>query len=213
MKDQFVIKTGLILMAILCGLVVGNIYAKDCGVMGETYQIKEMDFLDFIQSRIETMQKNGQWQSLQNRVQQDAIHYRDRPKKVEGISRARETKSWKFDPSIVLDHDVTTPDGKIIAIAGTHVNPLIYITLSKTLIFYDGDDESQVKWAIEQYKKFKGHEKLILVNGSVLLQEKQFRKPIYFDQSGTLTSRLGITHVPAYVIQEGLVLRITEVKL
>src|SRR5262245_30145704 len=117
MKDQFVIKRGLILIALLCGLIVGDIYAKDCGVMGETYPIKEMDFLYFIQSRIETMQKNGQWQLLQNRVQQNAIHYRDRPMKVEGISRAHETKNWKFDPSIVLDHDVTTPDGKIIAIA------------------------------------------------------------------------------------------------
>lgn len=213
MKNRFVIKPRLILIAILCGLITGNIYAKDCGVMGETYPIKEIDFLDFIQSRIEAMQKNGQWQSLQNRVQQNAIHYRDRPMKVAGISRARETKNWKFDPSIVLDHDVTTSDGKIIAIAGTHVNPLRYITLSKTLIFYNGDDKEQVKWVIEKDKKLKGRDKLVLVNGSVLLQEKQFRKPIYFDQSGTLTSRFGITHVPAYVTQEGLVLRITEVKL
>lgn len=211
MKKQPVIKIGFFLMAIMCALLSKNIYASDLGVMGETYSIIEMDFLDFIQSRIEMMNKNGQWQSLQNRIQQDAVRYRDRPKKVEGVTRARETKSWKFDPSIVLDHDVMTPDGKIIAIAGTHVNPLVYMSLSKALIFYDGDDEQQVKWALAQDKKLNGNDKLILVNGSVLSQEKLFKKPIYFDQTGKLTGRVGITHVPAIVTQNGLNLTISEI--
>jgi len=212
---------GFLLMAITCILFSKNIFANDylqhdgtsLEVMGETYPIIEMDFLDFIKSRIEMMQKNGQWQSLQNHVQKDAIRYRDRPKKVEGITRVRETKSWKFDPSIVLDHDVMTPDGKMIALAGTHVNPLIYAALSKALVFYDGDDADQVKWALDQDKKLKGNDKLILVNGSILSQEKLFKKPIYFDQAGRLTTRFGITHVPSVVVQDGMVLSITEVKL
>ena len=87
------------------------------------------------------MPKNGQWQHLQHHVQQEAIQYRDRPTSVIGIARATVTKSWTFDPSIVLDHDITTPEGKLIAKSGTRVNPLIYISLSKSLIFYNGDDE------------------------------------------------------------------------
>lgn len=211
-RAEWVIQLGIILIMILCALMVNKLYASDLGVMGETYPIAEMDFLDFIQSRIASLQKNGQWQSLQDRMQKEAVQYRDRPKKAEGITRAMETKSWQFDPSIVLDHDVTTPDGKRIAAAGTRVNPLIYVSLSKTLIFYNADDNEQVQWVIAQDKKLKGRDKLILVNGSLLAQEKQSRKPVYFDQAGKLLARFGITHVPAMVTQEGTLLRITEVK-
>ena len=49
------------------------------------------------------------------------------------------------------------------------------------------------------------------MNGSVLDAEKQMQQPIYFDQAGKLTTRFGITHVPAVVMQEGLYLKITEV--
>jgi conjugal transfer pilus assembly protein TraW len=65
----------------------------------------------------------------------------------------------------------------------------------------------------DQDKKLKGRDKLILINGSVLDQEKHFKKPIYFDQAGKLTSRFGITHVPAIITQEGMKLIVTEVML
>jgi type-F conjugative transfer system protein TraW len=211
--QKWIIQLSAISVLILCAFITKATYANDLGVMGETYPILEMDFLDFIQSRIEQIQKNGQWQALQNRATQSAISYRDRPPRVVGITRARETKSWKYDPSIVLDHDVISPDGKLIAVAGTRVNPLNFITVTKTLIFYDSDDETQVKWVLEQDKKLNGKDKLILINGSALDQEKRFKKPIYFDQSGKLTSRFSITHVPAIVYQEGTVLRVAEIKL
>lgn len=211
--QKWIIQLSAISVLILCAFITNATYANDLGVMGETYPILEMDFLDFIQSRIEQIQKNGQWQALQNRATQLAISYRDRPPHVVGITRARETKNWKYDPSIVLDHDVVSPDGKMIAIAGTRVNPLNFITVTKTLIFYDSDDATQVKWVLEQDKKLNGKDKLILIKGSVLDQDKRFKKPIYFDQSGKLTSRFGITHVPAIVYQEGTVLRVAEVKI
>lgn len=199
------------LMVLISILVTINCYASNLGVMGETYPIAESDFLDFIQSRVEELQKNGQWQVLQNHVQQDASSYRDRPKSGVGIVRAGETKSWIFDPSIILDHDVITNEGKVIAFSGTRINPLHFIALSKTLIFYNSDDPKQVSWVVEQDKRKAGRDKLILVNGSVLNEEKRFKKVVYFDQGGRLSSHFGITHVPARVLQEGQVLRITEV--
>jgi conjugal transfer pilus assembly protein TraW len=181
--------------------------------MGDTYPILEMDFLEFIQARIETMQQNGLWQSVQNKLQQDAVRYRDRPKPVLGITRALENKSWTWNPSLLLDHDIKTPDGKLIAAQGTIVNPLRVISLSKVLIFYDADDQDQRRWALQQDKHYKGNVKYILINGSVLGEEKRLNKPIYFDQAGQLTSRFGITHVPATVMQEGMVLKIAEVAI
>ena len=42
---------------------------------------------------------------------------------------------------------------------------------------------------------------------------KFWRIPIYYDQHGLLTRRLGIAQVPALVSQEGLRLRIDELEL
>lgn len=187
-------------------------YAKNVGTIGQIYSIEEIDFLDFIQARASLMQQNGGLKNLQQTMQQRAISYRDRPTPVENITHTVTAKSWAFDPSIVLDHDVFTADGKIIAKSGTRVNPLNYVPLSKTLIFYDADDKNEVDWVTQLDSKLKGKDKLVVVKGSVLQEEKRLSKTIYFDQSGKLTKRFGIEHVPATVTQEGSLLRISEVK-
>lgn len=185
--------------------------AKDLGVMGDVYTIREMDLLSLIQSRVVSLQQSGQWQAIETDMQQRAMRYRDRPTAVPGLTKATETKSWLFDPSITLGRDVTAPDGTRIVRAGTRVNPLTKISLSKALIFFDGDDEDQVKWVLKQVKAQQRPAKLILVQGSLLQQEKTFHQPIYFDQSGRLTKHFAIQHVPAIVSQQGLQLRIMEV--
>lgn len=187
-------------------------FSYDLGTMGETYPIMEDDFLELIRARALAAEQNGRWKVAQEQMQTQAEQYRDRPAVVEGIVRTAMTKSWTFDPSIVLDHNVITPDGKLLALAGTRINPLNYIPLTKALIFYDADDIDQVNWAIKKNKTLDGHAKLVLVKGSVLSQEKIFKKPIYFDQAGKLTSHFNIIHVPALVNQEEEMLRITEEK-
>ena len=189
------------------------VYAKNLGTIGQVYSINEVDFLDFIRSRASVMQQNGLVNKLQNDMQKSAALYRDRPTPVVGLTQATESKSWLFDPSIVLDHDVTAQDGKTIALQGTRVNPLVHVSLSKTLIFYDADDKKEIEWLTRIDKKLKGKTKLILVKGSVLVEEKRLSKQIYFDQAGRLTTRFNIKHVPALIFQEGTLLRISEVKL
>ncbi len=189
------------------------VYAKNLGTIGQVYPIKEVDFLDFIQSRALAMLQNGAIAKLQNDMQKSAASYRDRPTPVGGLTPATESKSWLFDPSIVLDHDVISQDGKIIATQGTRVNPLVHVSLSKTLIFYDADDKRDIEWLAKLDKKLKEKAKFILVKGSILNEEKRLLKQIYFDQSGLLTTRFNIKHIPALVFQEGTNLRISEVKL
>jgi conjugal transfer pilus assembly protein TraW len=50
------------------------------------------------------------------------------------------------------------------------------------------------------------------VKGAPLLLSEELKVPVYFDQSGLLTKKLGIHHVPALVTQEGMRLRIEEIK-
>lgn len=194
-------------------LIISTVtHAKDLGIMGETYPIAETDFLEYIQARLNQMQQNGEWQHVQAAMQQHASNYRDRPTPVSGVELTTTTRSWLMDPSIVLDHDVIAPDGKLIATKGTRVNPLVYVPLSKTLIFINADDAEQVKWAKQEDTRLQGKSKIILVNGSVLTSEKRLNKMVYFDQVGNLTRHFNIRHVPSTISQDGMMLRISEVK-
>lgn len=200
----------IFLWIVLC--LVSFCFAKSVGTIGQVYLIEEMDFLEFIKSRASLMEKDGSLFNLQKDMQKHAKSYRDRPTPVVGITQAMETKNWLVDPSIVLDHDIFAPDGKLIVRLGTRINPLDYVSLSKTLIFYDADDKKEVEWVIELHKKLNNKDKLILVKGSSISEEKRFSQKVYFDQGGCLVKRFNIKHVPAVVTQEGSSLRIREVK-
>lgn len=185
--------------------------AKDLGTFGETYPIAEEDFLEFIKRRLSELEQQGEWKKVQEKMVVNTEHYRDRPTPVAGINMTTQTRTFLLNPGITLDHDVTDSNGKLIAKAGSFVNPLIFVPLTKTLIFYNADDAAQVKWAQTKDRELKGKDKLILVGGSVQAEEKRFNKSIFFDQSGRLTTRFKITHVPAFVSQDGVMLKITEV--
>lgn len=200
-----------ILIPIFSLLIASISYADDLGTIGDVYAIRENDLLSVLQSRVQSIQMNGQWQTIQNEMQKRAQGYRDRPHPIAGISRASESKTWLFDPSITLSHDVISPDGRRLALAGTHINPLNTIKLTKTLIFIDGDDNSQLSWLINQIRELKKTVKVILVRGSLLNIEKAIHQPIYFDQGGRLVSKFNIKHVPASVSQQGDRLKISEI--
>jgi conjugal transfer pilus assembly protein TraW len=86
------------------------------------------------------------------------------------------------------------------------------VSLSSTLIFFDGDDEEQVAWVAGEIKKH-SKVKLILTQGSVKEVADAFKQAIYFDLNGFLVAKFQIKHVPVRVLQEGMHLRINEVSL
>lgn len=60
---------------------------------------------------------------------------------------------------------------------------------------------------------YRGQVKAILTAGSYLDLMKAWRTPVYYDQQGVLTRRLGIEQVPALVSQEGKRLRVDELEV
>jgi conjugal transfer pilus assembly protein TraW len=52
---------------------------------------------------------------------------------------------------------------------------------------------------------------VILTGGSYLDLMRRWKRPVFFDQQGTLTDKLGIRHVPALVTQDGKRLKIEEI--
>jgi conjugal transfer pilus assembly protein TraW len=95
--------------------------------------------------------------------------------------------------------------------------------LNRRLLFIDARRIEQVKWLMEKLdkpvpdRKEALEDRVILVGGSPStlkeLLKDEHKNKVYFDQNGELTTRFGITGSPAVVVQDGLRLKIDEIKL
>lgn len=210
-KLVWCLKKGLLVGLFLCFSQV--CFAKDLGVIGQTYPIIEVDFLDWIKNKLFVMQQNGELSSAQQQLLGNTKEYMVRPKPVVMVTKATENRSFTYDPSVVVPYDITDHLGNIIYRAGTRVNPLQKMPLSKALLFFDGDDVEQCHWVQQMDSQLKGKDKLILVKGDVIAQQKVWQRVVYFDQQGLITKRLDIQHAPAIVTQQDHHLFIREIKL
>ena len=70
----------------------------------------------------------------------------------------------------------------------------------------------QVAWAIKQHQlAMNNHKpKIILVKGTPFEFSKKLNLPVYFDQSGVLVRKFGISQVPARVYQHDKLLLVEE---
>lgn len=171
--------------------------AKNLGVYGSVFEIKEESLLTVIEQRLKHLKENGKLVDLQQELARKAEEKVKRPTSVAGISVAQTYQQREYDPSFVASRDIKDHEGNLIAKKGNSYNPLDYASFGIPLIFIDGDDESQVQWAISQ----KG--KMILINGMPLELEELHNQPFYFDQGAVLTSKFGIEEVPSKVSQQG----------
>ena len=181
--------------------------AKDYGQVGTVFPLLEPDMLRVIELKLKTLQANGQLDAMNQRLRTRTEARVRRPDPVAGIELATRARTWLFDPSIVIDHNIRDHKGNLISAAGTRVNPLDYIVVTTPLVFIDGDDAAQLAWAL---KRFDTKARLIMVKGAPLEAMTRHQRRFYFDQAGRLTAKFGITHVPAVVEQAGRAMRITE---
>ncbi len=185
------------------------IAASDHGVVGQTFPIIEPDLLSTIENRLNTLQASGGIDRMNAVFRQRAEARIRRPKPVEGISAATQPRTWAFDPSVTIDHEVRDPKGNLIVAAGQTVNPLAFVAMRQALVFVDGDDPVQMAWATATHRDLDA--KIILVSGSPFEEMTKRKRRFYFDQEGRLTQRFGIRHTPAVARQDGQVVRISEI--
>jgi conjugal transfer pilus assembly protein TraW len=189
-----------------------TVSGEDLGTIGPTYVIREQSFLEFITKKLQQKQASGELASLEKDAKargEEAVRH---PAPVAGISKSKAARTLYFDPSVVLSSNVTDDKGTVLFPAGTRKNPLEVVSLSKYLLFFDATDAQQVTQAKSLIDSYGGKVKPILVAGSYVDLMKTWQIPVYFDQQGTLTRRLGIDQVPAIVSQEGQLLRIDILK-
>ena len=185
--------------------------AQDLGVIGPVYPIAEPSLLEVILSKLREADKTGVLARLQRETQGKVKRGIEQPAPIARITKTTKARSFYYDPSIVVPYAIADADGKVIVAPGTKVNPLDTVSLSKALLFIDARDAAQVGRARGILDQRGGKVKVILTGGSYLELMRRWKRPVFFDQQGTLTDKLGIRHVPALVSQEGRRLRIDEI--
>ncbi|EPB4516062.1 type-F conjugative transfer system protein TraW [Acinetobacter baumannii] len=203
---KFFKRLGVSIVVMSCGIAT----AADLGKHGAVYKIEEKNALDAIYEKLKGMEKTGELEKKKKEAIDRSMHSAKNPKPVKGIMAATSKRVFIFDPSMTLSENIVTDEGQMIALAGTKVNPLDTITMSKSLVFFDGTSQEQVK-AVEKLVEAYGKKITpILVNGTWLELTKKWKRQVYFDQDGYLTSRFGIKAVPAIVRQKGKALEVAE---
>ena len=184
--------------------------AKDLGVRGATWPVAEDDLLAAIEARLHGMDRSGELARLEREARADARARLEEPDPVPGIVAATEERSRLLDPSITVARDVRTPDGTLVAAAGTRVNPLERMTLARDLLFVDGRRAAEIAWALAREAEGGRPARIVLLAGRPLDLSRKHRRPFHFDQGGVLAARFGIAATPSLVGQAGTLLRITE---
>ncbi|MEK6667463.1 MAG: type-F conjugative transfer system protein TraW [Pseudomonadota bacterium] len=198
------------LLTMTCAGVSSCAWGVDLGSIGPTYPISEANLLEFIAQRLRDKQASGELARLQDQARERGIQAVRQPQPVAGLRTTQQPRTFYFDPSFTLDRNILDPQGHLMFAAGSRHNPLDVVSLSRRLLFFDARDARQVKRARELIQRYRGQVKAILTAGSYLDLMKAWRTPVYYDQQGVLTRRLGIAQVPALVSQEGKRLRVDE---
>ncbi len=185
------------------------VMARDYGQQGAVFALLEPDLLRTIETKLKTLQANGGIDQMNREFAERTERKVRRPDPVPGVALAVKPRTWTYDPGIAIDHDVSDTKGNVIARAGQRVNPLDFVTVRQSLVFIDGDDTTQLRWALARYTDLTA--KIIMVKGAPLEAMTRYQRRFYFDQGGYLTDRFGIRAVPAVVEQAGKTMRISEI--
>ncbi|MEX0914723.1 MAG: type-F conjugative transfer system protein TraW [Wenzhouxiangellaceae bacterium] len=198
-----------IALSVALSVCSSALLARDLGVVGPVYPIAEQDMLATIEQRLTALKQSGDLTRLEEDAKARYQAYVERPEGVH-LPRAKKTRTYYVDPGITVPYDITDHEGRIIHPAGTTVNPLDHITLSKQLMFFDGDDPVQVEWARSMIDSNPLRLKPILTNGPVLELMDEWKLRLYVDQRGQLVEHFAIQAIPAVVSQEGKRLKVVE---
>ena len=180
-------------LAALLAFGSAPVAAKDYGQVGAVFRVIEPDLLRVIEGRLNNMQSTGRIDAMNQEFARKSEAKVRRPTPVPGISGASTPRSWLFDPSIVIDHEIRDNKRNLISAAGRRINPLDYVVVKTPLVFIDGDDADEVSWALKRYSDTA---KLILVSGAPLEAMTTHQRRFYFDNFvdllGPVLERRGI---------------------
>ena len=184
----------------------------DYGARGVTYQIVEVDMIEEMRARLGSIDWDARKMGAIDRAW---TNFQMMPKPNAEASAVR-----SVDPTVIVGDDITLPDGRLLASAGSRFNPLDILPFSKTIVVINASDPRQLAYA-----KRVAAETTNLGRGVVILTTdvdrsrgwqayKEHSEALFPHRLHLLTSevdaRFGIRVVPSHVRSEGNRFIVTE---
>jgi conjugal transfer pilus assembly protein TraW len=196
----------LLVMYFLCAF---KVYAEDQGTYGRTYQIKERDAITVMKEAAEKKLANGGKERMLKGAQDRYMASLENVATPQGIEPTKVNATRLIDISEITKESIKDTKGNIIIAAGTKINPLEIKPLSKKLFFIDAKDDRQI--ALVKQRALP-NDKIILLGGSVFKAGEKLKRKVFLDIPG-LHKRMDIRSLPSIVSQDGIKLKIEEIKL
>lgn len=124
-----------------------------------------------------------------------------------GITAAKVNATRLVDLTHTVTESITDSRGSLVVAAGTKINPLAVLPMTKKLFFIDAKDPKQIRLAKTTAAP---EDKIILLGGSVFKASHALGRNVYLDVPG-LHTRMKIKHLPSVVSQEGVLLKVQEI--
>lgn len=199
---------GLVLL-FLCQVAAGAV-STDLGVVGKVYPVAEHSLLDVLMERLKQAQSSGEFARIEQAARQLWQAYAQQPP-GQHFPRVPKARTRQLDMSLTVEHDLADADDNVFAKAGTKVNPLAMMQLSKDILLFDATDAAQAAWARRYIAASERPIKPIVTAGPVLQLMQDWNVQLWFDQGGYLAKRFRIQYLPVVLRQRGELLELEEV--
>lgn len=198
------------MLLLLLSQTAASALPKDLGVMGKVYPVAERSLLAVLMERLQQAQQSGRLAAIETDARQRWQAYAEQPP-GQHYPRAPKPRTRKLDMTLTVEHDLADADGQVFAKAGTKVNPLAMLQLSRDILLFDATDAAQAAWAKQYIASSKRPVKPVLTAGKVLQLMHDWQTQLWFDQGGYLAKRFRIQYLPAVLRQRGERLELEEV--
>lgn len=200
-------KRKLCVLILVCYASTG--FSTSFGVIGETFPVREMSFLTFIEHQLKKLSDNGAFQTMESEWLARAQRSANRPTPV-GLPRATVKRNFHYDPTVILTNAILDAQGQVLYPAGTRVNGLERRPeYNPCWLMFNGDDIAQLRWARLQMRQCQ-HPTLILTGGAIRDAENALNAVIYFDQSARLSHKFQLKAVPVLIKRSKNRLQLSE---
>jgi hypothetical protein len=179
--------------------------AREGKILGKTYEIIEPDAYEEILEAAKKLNLEKYKRVLQERIKQLAV-VGDEFK----LPYAKETKTRYYEPRYELPFDIKDEKGRIIYPKGFTFNPLQYMSLYGSFIFFDARNALHLNWLKKGGYTKRLDVMLIAVRGNIIEAEKVLKVPVY-KATRSIIERFDVKRIPCIIRQNGKYLEITEV--
>lgn len=155
----------------------------DLGTIGPMSEVIEPDLVELIKERIAEV-------DVEIRAKESVASYWRRAPFID-VPKAREPRVRRLDPTVTTKNDLRDHEGRIIAPAGTRINPLAAMPFTSRLLIFDGTDIDERQWAVDHIREDR---KTILITTRI---DRDLGWPAWKD----LHQSLGL---PVYLLQAKL---------